>query len=86
MAEPPMPTDDSAISLDSLNPLQVGIVLQLVEDPDLPSSYLAALGFVPGRAVTVLQHGPGGRILLVGVDGTKYVLSVEISRRILVKS
>jgi len=86
MKERPLPADDSPRSLDSLLPLETGTVLQMVEDPDLPSSYLAALGFVPGRAVTVMQHGPGGRILVVGVDGAKYALSIEVSRRILVKS
>jgi len=71
-------------SLSELSPGLAGVIERLVDDADLPASYLAALGFIPGRHLTVLQRLRGGAIL-VQVNGSKYALGTEVSRRIVVR-
>ncbi len=82
----PMPSPDSRpcpvsdalprCPLDSLALRAPAVVQQVVAPPAMPdwADWLAEIGFLPGEAVQVIAHAPGGDPLVVRIGDSTFAL------------
>jgi len=87
----PIPTSDGSVAtvvgipLSECVPGERSVVIQLAEDDDAVLSYLANLGLLPGRSVTVVEVAPFDGPLLVDIGGVSSAIAREMAERVLVR-
>jgi len=87
----PIPTkcggiiEEKSEPLTNLNLKESGIVVKITEEKTEVLEYLAALGFMPGASVEVVEKAPFNGPITVKVGGTNQALSLHIASIINVK-
>ena len=82
----PMPNSrQETLTLDQLQPAQIGVIVDLDSDNTHLKYRLQSIGFIPGETLQMLRTSPFGDPIEVEIMGTRFCLRKSSARHIRVR-